>query len=272
MTVQTFYRFISLNIWGNLPSNFQRSISKAYANIYNKSFSKYVIKPYCKLNYKDPDYLTQFTSATGNEGYSSFQDFFTRVYKTPPKVLSEFIWPCEGLLCDYGKVSELPEINVKGDKKNVRAIFGALGSSIPDDYYFSNVFLHNNNYHRIHAPTNGIIKSIEHISGDLVMLRPWLYKNDPSLPAMRNERVNLTIEDVNGKLWYLSIVGGPAVGTIVLNEAVKLNAHINVVDEIGLFLLGSTCCIAAPYPTVCEVGETVYVGNTYCSSQLQEAF
>jgi len=263
MTLQHFYRFLSLNVWGNLPSAFQRWFSAFYASVYNKPFTKYIINPYCKVNYDDPAYLTKFKSATGREGYSSFQDFFTRQFKELPTASSEFVWPCEGLLCDYGKVNKLPEINVKGDRRNVRTIFGEEGRHIPDNYFFSNVFLHNNNYHRIHSPINGTVRSIERISGDLVMLRPWLYKNDPSLPAMRNERVNLTIEDDENRLWYLSIVGGPAVGSIVMSEGLKPGSQISAIDEVGLFLLGSTCCMASPVPTEATVGKTVYVGDAY---------
>lgn len=264
MTLQPIYRFISLNVWGNLPSYFQRAISKLYAAIYNKPFTKYIIKPYCQLNYNNDEYLSQFVSSTsGSSNYSSFQDFFTRVYKTRPQVNSDYIWPCEGLLCDYGRIDTLPAVNVKGDMRNISTIFGKSGDSIPDNYYFSNIFLHNNNYHRIHAPVTGRVLSIERIKGDLVLLRPWVYKNDPSLPAMRNERVNIAMSDELNRNWYISIVGGPAVGTIVLSENIVVGANINIIDQFGLFLLGSTCCIAAPVPCQAKVGSTVYVGDVY---------
>ncbi|MEM8895402.1 MAG: phosphatidylserine decarboxylase, partial [Bacteroidota bacterium] len=92
-------------------------------------------------------------------------------------------------------------------------------------------------------------------------LRPWVYKNDPSLPALRNERVNVTIEDQYCRPWYVSIVGGPAVGTIVLDENTQVGKRVEQVQEIGTFLLGSTCCIASPIPISREVGETVYMGE-----------
>lgn len=265
MKLLTFYRFVSLNIWGNLPSRLQRGISRVYASIYNQPFTKYIIKPYSKANYKDPNYLTQFRSVTGNDYYSSFQDFFTRVYKERPAINSDYIWPCEGLLCDYGKVGELAEINVKGDKKNVRSIFQEDDRELPDAYFFSNIFLHNNNYHRIHTPVKGVIRKISSVKGDLVLLRPWVYKHDPSHPAMRNERVNVTIEDELGRNWFLSIVGGPAVGTIVMEDNIDIGSDVNIGDEIGKFLLGSTCCIASPEPIThnTNVGDQVFLADPY---------
>jgi phosphatidylserine decarboxylase len=227
--------------------------------MYNTRFSRLIITLYCKWNYDDPKYLDQFQPASGNTTYQSFQDFFTRSFRNPVPVKHNQIWACEGLLCEYGRVSELKEVNVKGQRRHLRNIFGQ--AEIPDGGYFSNVFLHNNNYHRIHAPVSGKISRIEHIPGDLVILRPWIYKNDPSVPALRNERVNVDIATPNGT-WFLSIVGGPAVGTIVLQAGLALGSHIAIGDELAKFLLGSTCCIVSPVP-VCNarVGDQVEVGQ-----------
>lgn len=263
MTMTSIYRFVSLNIWGNVPASIQRNISKLYARVYDKSFTKYIIKPYCKFNRLDEAYLSQFISESGSEYYSSFQDFFTRVFKRPLNISTDYIWPCEGLLCDYGAVKDLDSVNVKGDRKNVRSIFGSFGHDIPDDYFFSNVFLHNNNYHRIHSPASLVVEEIERIPGDLVMLRPWLYKEAPSLPAMRNERVNLKLIDGSNRHWYLSIVGGPAVGTIVLGEHIKAGFPLSIGHEVGKFLLGSTCCMVSPVNTITQNLTKVCVGQEY---------
>ena len=257
------YRYISLNVWGNLPSQVQRHISRIYSNLYNKSFSRFIIKPYCKWNYSDPRYLDQFRPASGRDDYSSFQDFFTRVYKKLPTFNSDHVWPCEGLLCDYGQVDELSKINVKGDRRTIRAIFGSMGDEISGDSFFSNVFLHNNNYHRIHSPVEAEVVDIERIHGDLVLLRPWVYKNDPSLPALRNERVNIKLKDGDGRYWYLSIVGGPAVGTIVLKDTTQRGAFLQLGQEVGKFLLGSTCCIISPLPSGHQAGDMVFMGDDY---------
>lgn len=258
-----FYRYLSLHVWGALPAILQRAISAWYARIYEHPLSRHIIAPYCKAHYKDERYLQQFEPASGKEGYRTFQDFFTRRYKRPVQASNSFVWGSEGLFCEYGKLDELPLVHVKGDKRHPRAIFGAAASEIPAHYYFANIFLHNNNYHRIHAPVSGTIRRIEHIPGELVVLRPWIYPQDPSQPALRNERCNVDIEDGQGRIWYLSIVGGPAVGTIVMNP-LHIGAKVAAADEIGTFLLGSTCCYASPEPvTNAQVGQTVFVGEDW---------
>jgi phosphatidylserine decarboxylase len=110
-----------------------------------------------------------------------------------------------------------------------------------------NIFLHNNDYHRLHSPIDGKVERVEHVEGELVVLRPWIYPENPSIPAFRNERMNLMMrEKGTEELWFLSIIGGPAVGGIRLEEKVEQKSELVVGEELGTFLLGSTLCMAAP--------------------------
>ena len=63
---------------------------------------------------------------------------------------------------------------------------------------------------------------------------------------------------------YLSIVGGPAVGTIKLPKSIVLDSKVEKLDELALFYLGSTCCMAAPEQPMFHCKNTfVEVGATY---------
>lgn len=259
-----FYRFLSLNLWGNLPSPLQRKISQAYAQFYESAASKSLIEPYIRLNYSSKDYLNTFKPPFEKGTYDTFQDFFIRRFKNLPRNTSSTVWPCEGLLCEEGKLKNVKQANVKGDVRSVETVFGLSKGAISPEYHFVNVFLHNKNYHRIHAPVTGRITRIQHMPGDLVVLRPWIYKQNPSLPAFRNERYNVDIQDEVGRIWHLSIVGGPAVGTIRLPDYVKLNATIEKLEELAVFYLGSTCCMASPVsPRFHSTNSFVEVGNSY---------
>ncbi len=258
------YEFLSLTVWGRLPGQIQRWISKFYAKVFNLSISKHIIKPYCKIHYKESNYLDQFVPPSGKVEYQNFQDFFIRKFKTLPKVNAKQAWPCEGLLCDIGYVYDIEQTNVKGDIKEVHQIFGLSKNEFHKEYTFTNVFLHNKNYHRIHSPVDGTISRIQHIKGDLVILRPWFYKNNPSIPEFRNERINIDVKDRKNRTWHLSIVGGPAVGTIELPKDIKLGAEISMLDELALFYLGSTCCMVSPEkPRYHVKNSLVSVGDIY---------
>ncbi|WP_299534134.1 phosphatidylserine decarboxylase [Ulvibacterium sp.] len=258
------YTFLSVNVWGGMPSTVQRKLSSKYASVYDKPFSKNFIKTYIRINYSDKNYLDKFKPPFGKRDFESFQDFFIREFKELPKNNAPFVWPCEGLLCDQGEVSQIETSRVKSDVRSIATIFGTQRNAIPREYTFTNVFLHNKNYHRIHAPVHGTISRIQHIPGDLIVLRPWIYKQNPSLPAFRNERYNVDIRDDKGRTWYLSIVGGPAVRTIELAQSIKVGQSIKKMEEIALFYLGSTCCMASPEaPKRHSKNSFVEVGATY---------
>ncbi len=258
------WRYLSIKAWGNLPSITQRRISKGYAKVYDQAWSRHLITPYCRLCYADPDYLDQFKPPNGKMTYETFQDFFTRNLKELPSSASDQVWPCEGVLCHSGLVAEIPQSNVKGDRYSLDDIFGLPVGSIPTDYHYANIFLHNKHYHRIHSPIAGTVRRIQHINGDLVVLRPWIYRENPSVPAFRNERINIDIEDEEGRTWHLSVVGGPAVGTIELPEGIAVGSSVEQLDEIALFYLGSTCCIAGPVAhQPVRIYDPVALGMTY---------
>jgi len=258
------YKFLSVDVWCNLPGKLQRKMSALYANNYSKPYSKWIIKPYVSFYYRDKNYLDKFNPPEGKSEFESFQDFFIRKFKAIPRNENPWVWPCEGLLCAQGKVGTMGTSKVKCDERTVATIFGVDDRRIPEDYNFTNVFLHNKNYHRIHAPVQGKITRIQHVSGDLVILRPWIYKQDPSLPAFRNERYNIDITDKEGRVWYLSVVGGPAVGTIKLPENIAVGHSVEKLEEIAVFYLGSTCCMAAPEgPKFHSENTFVEVGASY---------
>lgn len=260
----TMYQFLSVQLWGNLPSTLQRKLSAWYSAIYSKPYSKKIIKPYLRINYRNQNYLQHFKPPYGKKEFDSFQDFFTREFRELPKNTSAYVWPCEGLLCDMGDIASTSISRVKSDKRSIEVIFQVKAGTIPQDYVFTNVFLHNKNYHRIHAPISGTISRIQHVPGDLIVLRPWIYKQNPSLPALRNERYNIDIVDFKGRTWYLSIVGGPAVGTIALANELQVGAKVHKLEQIALFYLGSTCCMVAPKAPQYHVKNSfVAVGDTY---------
>ncbi len=259
-----FYKFLSVQLWGGLPNKLQKKISCWYTKFYQKPISKHIIKPYLRINYQDENYLEKFKPPFGKATFDTFQDFFTREFKELPKQSHKYAWPCEGLLCEEAQIEQMGLANIKGELRSVETVFGLKEGDIPKDYNFTNVFLHNKNYHRIHAPVTGTIRRIQHIPGDLVVLRPWIYKQNPSLPAFRNERYTIDLADTTGKIWHLSVIGGPAVGTIALHGNVKVGKTVSIMDELALFYLGSTCCMASPYPPSLHTKNTfVEVGMPY---------
>ena len=251
---------MGVRLWNRLPASFKLRWSRWNKDLYQAPFSRLFIAPYLYWNYVHPEReLARFRPYYGGTEYTCFQDFFARELAQPPVLSSETVAPCEGLLCDLLDFKEDYAANVKGERIRLRDIFGRGGETIPSDHRFLNIFLSNRDYHHVHAPTSGWIRRIEHIPGDLVVLRPWFYPRDPSLPALVNERVNVDIEDEAGRTWYLSIVGGPAVNTILVNPETRVGAKVATGQKIAGFELGSTCCMAFPGSTRLKRGHHVRV-------------
>jgi phosphatidylserine decarboxylase len=194
----------------------------------------------------DADYLNQFEPDTVYSDYNSYHDFFRRRYKQSPLLQGNYVWPCEGYICDWGQLIDKSTTSVKGQSLTPSRMFSTT-NELSADYYFVNIFLHNHNYHRVHAPVNAIVTNVETIPGDLVFLRPWFYSQEKvSVPAFRNERVCIELQDAQLKKWYLLMVGGFGVGTIQLAERFKVGTYFHQGEELGMFQLGSTVCMATP--------------------------
>ena len=229
-----------------MDDKIQKVISNVWASLYKKSFSKLLISPFIR-RYSLQSEVNRFVPASGKKNYLSYQDFFTRKLAQPFEAIYTSIFPCEGMICESGQLDQLPSIKVKGQKFKTRNIFGELGEKIPSTHFFINIFLHNHNYHRFHAPVSGVVKSLKRIPGQLNFLRPWLYsRSKVSSPSCVNERIVMEIENSTGQSWFLSFVGGMGVGAIKIHDKFQIGSQVLCGEEIGLFLLGSTCCIAAP--------------------------
>jgi len=243
-----------------LPRVWHITSSRAASAAFETRASALLIDPYCLWKYKDRYYWKKFEPGSSGLRYRSFQDFFTRNLLTPLEPKGDSAWPCEGLLCQVVPYRDMDALRIKGEWMRASKIFAIPESRCQVSGFMYNIFLHNDNYHHIHAPTTGRVTRILRIPGKLFFLRPWSHK-DPSFPALKNERVLIDIEDTQGLTWCLAIVGGPMVGTVQLTPEVKVDARISICQKIASFRMGSTCCLLAPVRSATAVGSMVKVGD-----------
>lgn len=248
-----------------MPAGLHFVVSRSLSRLYEIKLSRIIIPMFCWANGLSDDYQGQFTPASEDNSYQSFQDFFTRKLKVLPTKLADPIWPCEGYICELNQVANLPVVTVKGQSRNLKTIFHPFENQIPENYFFTNIFLHNHNYHHIHAPISGQIERIVRIGGELSILRPWAYqRHEVSKPALINERVNVQIKDAANRSWFLSIVGGMGVGTVILPSGIQEGVYVQQGQEIASFKLGSTCCMASPEkPGDKNYLEKIFVGDQF---------
>eukprot|EP00834_Sanchytrium_tribonematis_P004008 NODE_177_length_14091_cov_0.996141.p5 type:complete len:240 gc:universal NODE_177_length_14091_cov_0.996141:1-720(+) len=214
------------------------SISTAHYSL----FRPFLLKQYAKI-YNADCQEADFKAP-------NFKDFFTRSRCHPIVLQNGFVSPCDGVLAfkatceigdDLGSGINLKEI-LKCDLKD--ALY---------DVYI--LYLAPGDYHRFHAPNHCKFTKLTHFHGPLKPIAPWYYQYS-NKPFSHNERVILSGESENGKIFY-SAIGALHVGSIELNQ-VNLQTNLNNIhktydidpleyqkgEEIGRFNLGSCLVVA----------------------------
>lgn len=197
--------------------------------------------------------------------YASFNEFFTRPLKDNARPLAngDFICPVDGAISQLGTIVKDQIFQAKGHQYSTLALLAgqqALASKF-ENGNFACLYLSPKDYHRIHMPCDGALKSMVYVPGDLFSVNPTTAANVPNLFA-RNERVVCEFESAIHGTFVMVLVGATIVGSMatVWHEAVDgakngiinpprsknirswnyENIDLKQGDEMGRFLLGST--------------------------------
>ena len=199
--------------------------------------------------------------------YKSFNEFFTRPLKTDARPLAkaEFICPVDGAISQFGSIEKDQIFQAKGHHYSTLALVAGqqvLANKF-ENGHFACLYLSPKDYHRIHMPCAGVLKSMAYVPGDLFSVNPTTAANVPNLFA-RNERVVCEFTSEKHGTFVMVLVGATIVGSMatVWHEAVDgvkngiinpprsknirswsysdKNIQLKQGDEMGRFLLGST--------------------------------
>lgn len=184
---------------------------------------------------------------------STFNAFFTRKLKPGKRHWEDGICsPVDGQLLSFGRIKKGMLFQVKGMDFKQEEL---TGDTAFREGSFVNLYLSPADYHRIHAPFDMKIESIEHFPGKLLSVSK---KNAETIPDLyvKNERVVLKGNSQYGSFCFV-LVGALNVGSIGLTKypdfATNLTqARHNRIDkrfellkgeELGWFEMGSTVLI-----------------------------
>lgn len=197
--------------------------------------------------------------------YKTFNAFFTRALKDGARPLAQADWVCpvDGAISQFGKIEGEQIFQAKGHQYSATALVGgdaALARQF-DDGSFATIYLSPRDYHRIHMPCAGKLRSMTYVPGDLFSVNPVTARGVPGLFA-RNERVVCVFDTAHGP-FVMVLVGATIVGSMatvwhgLINpprpgriktwnyegaEAVELAKGA----EMGRFQLGSTVVMLFP--------------------------
>lgn len=189
--------------------------------------------------------------------YKTLNQFFTRKLKSGLRpIQGKWVHPADGVLTQAGPVQEGKILQVKGWEYSISEFLG--NSEIAKSYeagFFTTYYLCPTDYHRVHSPLTGQLKSIRHIPGQLWPVNDWSVSRIQSLFCL-NERVVMNFESAQGP-WSLVMVGATNVGQIEIAGVDSIHTNqwtckpsaeisfknpqtIDVGAEVGVFHMGST--------------------------------
>ena len=202
------------------------------------------------------------------QAYESFNEFFTRPLKKGARRISkaDFISPVDGAISQFGDIKADQIFQAKGHQYSTLAMLAgdkALAASFQNGS-FATLYLSPKDYHRIHMPCDGKLKSMTYVPGDLFSVNPTTAQGVPGLFA-RNERVICEFDSAQGTfvlilvgativgsmatVWH-GVVNPPRVGRVTTWTYENQSITIKQGEEMGRFLLGSTVVMLFPQDTL----------------------
>ena len=199
--------------------------------------------------------------------YPSIQALFTRRLKCGARpICGDHVHPADAKIIQTGTIQSGSLLQVKGVEYSLKDLLGdeKLAEQNQNSGYMT-YYLCPTDYHRVHSPVSGTVKSIRHIPGELWPVNQWGVNKVRGLFA-RNERVIFEIEETStNQSWLVVMVGALNVGQIevVFDPEIKTNvcnslygqsvlkAYPNPVPrsvgaELGIFYMGSSVVLISP--------------------------
>lgn len=170
--------------------------------------------------------------------YQSLNDYFIRKFKTHLRPFSrnewEFSAPAEG----YYLVSIDENLPIKGISTTPKELLDALPAFETRQSLV--IRLSPKEYHRLHFPLSGMIKSIAPLDGRLYSINPVTLKYDHDL-FIKNKRIALELQFDNGVNAYIILIGATYIGSIQLSF--KAGDRFTKGDEFGYFEFGGSTAV-----------------------------
>lgn len=240
----------------------QHALSRAAGWLANTSIS-WIKNPFTRWFVNQYDINMAEAAEPNPCAYQSFNDFFTRALKDDARPICDeekaIVFPADGAISQIGDIEHGRVFQAKGqDYSLLELIGGDTSIAAPfEDGKFAVVYLSPKDYHRVHMPLAGKLKSMTHVPGDLFSVNDTTAENVPRLFA-RNERVVCIFETEAGPMAVI-LVGAMIVASIETVWAGQITPQARQIktthydslethdlalgEEMGRFKLGSTAIV-----------------------------
>jgi len=190
--------------------------------------------------------------------YKSLNHFFTRKLRKSARVIDNkknvVVSPSDGQVSQFGDIKNGKLLQVKGKEFTVESLLkDEEKAKLFKNGSYMTIYLSPQDYHRVHTPFAGKMKSYRYIKGKLFPVNKISTDNINELFST-NERVVFYFNDRDLGNYAVIMVGATNVGSISLafddfktNKLVQKPKNVEVLDlefkkadELGIFNLGST--------------------------------
>ncbi|MCB1800388.1 MAG: phosphatidylserine decarboxylase [Gammaproteobacteria bacterium] len=196
--------------------------------------------------------------------YASFNDFFTRALKDDARPIAPnaIVSPADGRVSQIGGIDGDSLVQAKGHNFSLQALLAGdrTAAMAFEDGSFTTIYLSPKDYHRVHIPYAGTLRSMVFVPGDLFSVSEATTQLVPGLFA-RNERVICHFDTELGPMAVI-LVGAIFVGSMqtVWHGEVRARRgqptrwsyqgeqapRFAAGEEIGRFNMGSTVIVLLP--------------------------
>ncbi len=196
--------------------------------------------------------------------YKNFNAFFTRELEEGARPITEeknsIACPADGAISQLGDIENGRIFQAKGQSYTLEELIGGDEKMAKpfQDGKFATVYLSPKDYHRVHMPLTGKLKSMTYVPGDLFSVNTTTAENVPRLFS-RNERAVCIFETDAGPMAVI-LVGAMIVAgieTVWAGQVAPLKREIRTQhylakqkaitlkkgEEMGRFKLGSTAIV-----------------------------
>ena len=202
------------------------------------------------------------------DAYASFNQFFTRALKVDARPIDArpeaLVSPADGVLSQCGSIKAGTLVQAKGRTFTVQQLLACDANEAAQfsEGQFATIYLSPSDYHRVHMPCDGTLRSMTFVPGKLFSVNQATAEGVTGLFA-RNERVVATFDTPWGRL-AMVLVGAMVVASIetvwagvvaplkqrIIKTTYGQSESLTLLKgaEMGRFKLGSTVVLVSDNP------------------------
>ena len=230
-----------------------RGFGKFASHRFHPVLQKFINRSYVKLLKLD---MREFKEP---KEYRSLNELFTRELieeRAIDEDVKSVISPTDSLITACGRLQKDISLQIKGMEYSINDLLKECNPKKLATIYdgsFVNFYLSPRDYHRYHVPYDMQILKVVHIPGKLYPVNLRFLRKKIDL-FIENERVVLECQNMQGKLFYIVLVGALNVGkmTLVFESRIETNknSYLSVYEYenlwmkkgelLGYFKMGST--------------------------------